>query len=99
MDTNQLIKGLQALTEISDMTDAECQEFDNKLKFGSMVEVRFFDSCTEPMLKEEPLVYVTANGKMGTFKKTGKNWRWYAEKYNVKYWAYQRDIVSGLIME
>ena len=99
MDTNQLIKGLQALTEISDMTDAECQEFDNKLKFGSMVEVRFFDSCTEPMFKEEPLVYVTANGKMGAFKKPNKNWRWYAEKYNVKYWAYQRDIVSGLIMD
>lgn len=100
MNTKQLIEGLQALTDIADMSDYDCEQFEEyKIKTGSRIEVTFFNAGFAPMMTEQPLVYVSANGKMGTFKKVDKNWRWYAEKYNVKYWAYQRDIVSGLVME
>lgn len=97
MDTKQLLKGLQALTEISEMSDYDCKLSDAEIKSGTWIELMFFKAEFAPLMTEQPLVYVSANGKMGTFKKVGKNWDWYAEKYHVKYWAYQRDIVSGLI--
>lgn len=99
MDTKQLIEGLQALTDIADMSDYDCEQFEEyKIKTGSRIEVTFFHAGFTPLMTEQPIVYVSANGKMGTFK-NAKSWERNRDKYNVKYWAYQRDIVSGLIME
>jgi hypothetical protein len=39
-----------------------------------------------------PIVYCTNNGKLGTIKRVD-NWKWLCEKYNIKYWTYQNDII------
>lgn len=54
----------------------------------------------------EPVIYVTLNGRIGTFRDTVgftagneknkdkhySNWNWLMEKYNVEFWAYQKEI-------
>ena len=44
----------------------------------------------------QPIVYVSANGKIGTFKELRGDWKWRVEKYNIKYWAYASDLISEL---
>lgn len=45
-----------------------------------------------------PIVYISANGKIGTFKDIRGDWQRYVEKWNIKYWAYQSELTSGLTL-
>lgn len=45
-----------------------------------------------------PIVCVTANGKLQTFKDIKGDWRRYAEKYNIVYWAYQSQLLPKIIL-
>lgn len=43
-----------------------------------------------------PILYVSANNKLGTLKNTGETlekWGWYVRKYNIKWWIYQDEIL------
>ncbi|MBQ2176591.1 MAG: hypothetical protein II453_16560 [Alphaproteobacteria bacterium] len=42
------------------------------------------------------IVYVSANGKVGTFKELSGDWKRYVEKWNIKYWVYASDLTSEL---
>ena len=53
---------------------------------------------------ELPVVYCTAKNKIGTLKNTygmyggdentkHSNWYWLREKYYIKYWVYQKDLI------
>ena len=55
-----------------------------------------------------PILYVSANNKLCTLKDTvgwygGKpdesphfsNWEWYREKYHIKYWIYQSEVLPN----
>lgn len=53
---------------------------------------------------ELPVVYCTGNNKISTFKNTygmygrdestkHSSQEWLREKYNVKYWTYQKDLI------
>ena len=52
---------------------------------------------------ELPIIYCTGNNKMGVFKNTyglmnGKpysHWKWLKEKYNIKWWCYQWEILPS----
>ena len=45
-----------------------------------------------------PIVCVTANSKLQTFKEIRGDWRWYVEKYNIVYWAYQSALLPEIIL-
>ena len=51
-----------------------------------------------------PILYCTTNNKLGTFKNTvgyyggdvstaHSDWEWLSNKYSVKYWTYQSEIL------
>ena len=53
---------------------------------------------------ELPVIYLTINNKIGSFKNTyglyggdestkHSNWDRLKEKYNIKYWIYQKDLL------
>lgn len=46
-----------------------------------------------PELKNEPIVYCTANKEIGTLKSIENNWEDFKEKYNIKWWSYQWRMV------
>lgn len=58
-----------------------------------------------PQKIELPIIYCTGNGKIGVFKDTsttlyGKacsHWEWLKEKYNIKWWCYQCEILPNKI--
>lgn len=64
------------------------------------------DASCPPEEIEEPIVCCTTNNKILTFKETIKryslndnivvesSWEWIKEKYNIKKWVYQRDLIS-----
>ena len=48
---------------------------------------------------QSPILCMTGNGKLMTLKDTssslgGSNWSWYVEKYNIKYWCYQSELID-----
>lgn len=45
-----------------------------------------------------PIVCVTANCKLQTFKDIRGDWRRYVEKYNIVYWAYQSQLLPEIIL-
>lgn len=47
-----------------------------------------------PGSTEQSILYCTRNGKLGVFKELGNgDWKWLCEKYGIKYWTYQNEIV------
>ena len=67
-------------------------------------QVKWKSSDVEPSDWNAPVLYCTANGKLGVFKNTvsyvngdvtkqHSNWKWYAEKYNIRYWVYANEII------
>lgn len=75
------------------------------------ITIEWCDAEISPMVWYEPVVYVTKSGKMGVFKDTvswtggdpkktelhRSNWEWLREKYNIAYWAYQKDVIPKQI--
>lgn len=47
-----------------------------------------------PESENDPIVYCTANKKIGTIKSVKNHWNWLKEKYNIKWWCYQWEIVQ-----
>jgi hypothetical protein len=45
---------------------------------------------------DKPLICQTDGGKILTFKSRGdeKHWEWHVDKYHIKYWAYQEDLLA-----
>ena len=73
-----------------------------KEKYGNPLEMSFIWSEAEEAPSDvlEPVLYMTTNNKLGVFKNTEKanntgvsGWTRLKEKYNVKFWAYQKDII------
>ena len=78
-------------------------------KYENFPEVTFrWNYATEaPTDFYKPVVYITKNNKIAVFKDTVSwtggdakdktkhysNWEWLREKYNIKYWVYQEDLL------
>ena len=47
-----------------------------------------------PGIEDEPIICQSENGKILTFKAAGpeRQWKFHAEKYHIKYWAYQLEL-------
>ncbi len=71
---------------------------------GKTVTFVWNDADIVPDNFELPVVYCTSNNKIASFKNTygmyngdestkHSNWDWLREKYNVKYWVYQKDLI------
>ena len=45
---------------------------------------------TVPKTGDFPIIYRTANKKIGTLKMD--TWKFYKEKYNIKYWVSAKDL-------
>ena len=44
--------------------------------------------------REEGIVYLTKNRRAGVLKSASmKNWFWYVEKYQIKWWTYLKDLI------
>ena len=67
-------------------------------------EIKWMDAKECPSDMNEPILYCTKNNKLGTFKNTvgyyggdvstaHSDWEWLSEKYSVKYWTYQSEIL------
>lgn len=61
------------------------------------VMVTWFSVDIEPE-KNVPIVYVSANKKVGTFKEIRSNWGWYVDKWAIKYWTYASNLTDTLIL-
>ena len=52
-----------------------------------------------PLLLDEPILYCTANGKIGVLKDTkggtglNSHWKFLKEKYHIVWWVYQYHLV------
>lgn len=46
-----------------------------------------------PEQKDEPIIYCTANNKIGVFKEVKEHWPWLKKKYNIKWWCYQYYVI------
>ena len=46
-----------------------------------------------PKSENGPIVYCTTNKKVGTLKSVRNQWEWLKEKYSIKWWCYQSEIV------
>lgn len=46
-----------------------------------------------PDQKEEPIIYCTANNKIGVLSGIKHQWSWLKEKYHIKWWCYQYYII------
>ena len=57
-----------------------------------IVTLYFNDSYTAPELTDEPILCITKNKKMMTFKNVSHRWEWMVEKYQISLWTYQRNI-------
>lgn len=67
------------------------------------VELEWRPAELEPAVISEPVLCQTENKKLVVFKDTmgwivgeGKpksNWKWLREKYNIKWWVYQIEIM------
>ena len=46
------------------------------------------------------IIYCTANNKLGTFKegkvKDRRDWEWLVDKYSIKYWTTQEEIIRQI---
>ena len=67
-------------------------------------EIEWRDASEGPSNMNEPILYCTKNNKLGTFKNTVgcyggdmstayNAWERLFEKYSVKYWVYQNEIL------
>lgn len=61
--------------------------------------LKWRDLSEEPTNTKEPVLYCTANGKLGVFKSTvlcdgddRSGWKRLVDKYNIKYWTYSKEI-------
>lgn len=83
-----------------------CTENYKKEEFlmSKTVTFEWKDADIAPDDFELPVVYCTGNNKIASFKNTygmyngdestkHSNWNWLREKYNVKYWVYQKDLL------
>lgn len=64
----------------------------------------WYDDIVAPADFEAPVVYCSSNNKIGTLKNTyaiiggdtskkHSNWEWLVEKYRIKCWTYQSDLL------
>lgn len=71
---------------------------------GKTVTFVWNDADIVPDNFELPVVYCTKNNKISSFVHTygmyggdentkHSNWEWVKEKYNIKYWVYQKDLI------
>ena len=56
------------------------------------VKFTWISADIEPDKKDEPIVYLTRNNKIGTFRDFS-DWDWYHEKYGITQWVYQKHIL------
>ena len=47
---------------------------------------------------DTPIICVTANGKIQTFKGIREPWERYVEKWNIVYWDYQSHLLPEIIL-
>lgn len=48
----------------------------------------------EEPTKEQPVLYVTKNGKIAVLNKVhAGNWDWYVDKYSIILWCYTEDVL------
>lgn len=49
------------------------------------------------------ILYITENDKLGTLKdgkiKDLNDWKWYVDKYQIKYWIRQKNIIDHIQLE
>ena len=60
----------------------------------SAVKFTWISADIEPDEKNEPIVYLTRNNKIGTFRDFS-DWDWYREKYGITHWVYQKLILPN----
>ena len=56
----------------------------------------------EPTAIDEPILAWTNNDKLLVFKNTKSfingnpysNWKWLSDKYNIKFWVYQFEVIN-----
>lgn len=58
------------------------------------VKFTWINADIEPDKKDEPIVYLTRNNKIGTFRDFN-DWDWYREKYGITHWVYQKFILPN----
>ena len=72
--------------------------------FGTVTKFRWVSASIEPSSIFEPIIYQTNNNKLGVFKNTcsmyngdestaHSNWYWLKNKYSIKYWTYQSELI------
>lgn len=49
------------------------------------------------------IIYCTTNKKLGVFKegkvKDKKEWEWLVDKYSIKYWTTQAEIIKDIVLD
>lgn len=70
---------------------------------NNIISFIWFNSSNEPIHIDKPVVCVTEKNKLLTFNNTEShiygdpnpysNWKWICEKYRIKYWAYQENLI------
>ena len=50
----------------------------------------------EPV-RDMPILWVSVNGKIGTFKDRGSDWEYRVKKYKVFAWVYQDKIIPAVL--
>lgn len=67
----------------------------------SITSIIHWNEPSELKLFDRDIICVTHNGRIITFKarKVERDWEWLFEKYNIKYWAFLRDVLATIIQE
>ena len=80
-----------------------------RLSLNMKIEFEWKSPDIIPGDYQSPILCMTGNRKLMTLKDTmgmtvdhtqksgyryGSNWSWYVEKYNIKYWCYQSELVD-----
>ena len=70
------------------------------------IEFEWKETSIEPIM-DKPVVYLTNNNKIGSFKHTMtcfggdwtkpfSGWNHLVDKYKIKYWCFQEELINGL---
>lgn len=69
-----------------------------------IAQFEWHDASWEPADIDEPVLAWTNNDKLVVFKNTKSylcgnpnpysNWKWLRDKYNIKFWAYQTEVMK-----
>lgn len=73
---------------------------DNAEIMDKLITVRWLSSDYWPDNDERPVLCVSANGKMMTFKSIRGygDWMWKIDKYNIEWWCFQDEIAPQHIL-